>query len=165
MFSSQGIRAALAALALLIATAGQAMEMDAMPDHGDAGHGDHAAKFGGRVLMYGDLHFEVVARPAGGVELHLSDAMRTPLPAVTVSDVNVELERSGAFEPVAMAVSDAGDHWNGASGPLDDPENTTVHLAFVAFGEAIMYALPLSALQQETEEEASVADMGASDAR
>ncbi len=130
----------------------QASPMDEMPaPHGDGGHGDHNPKFGGLVLMYGGLlHFEIVGRPDGGVELHLSDEMRVPMPALTVSDVTVEIEREdGSFESVAMSLSEAGDFWSGSSAPLTDQENTTVHLAFVAFGDPYVYALPLAALQPD----------------
>ncbi|MEE4278253.1 MAG: hypothetical protein V2I82_07310 [Halieaceae bacterium] len=135
-----------------------AAPMDSMPDHGNATHGDHNPAFGGLVLMYGVLHFEIVARPEGAIQLHLSDAMRTPMPATTVSDVTVEVERAdGSFEAVAMALSDAGDFWQGSSAPLEDGEATTVHLAFVAFGDPYIYALPLSAVQAE---QASAAPLG-----
>lgn len=125
---------------------------DEMPTaHGGGGHGDHNPKFGGLVLMYGGLlHFEIVGRPEGGVELHLSDEMRVPMPALTVTDVTVEIERQdGSFESVAMSLSEAGDFWRGPSAPLTDQEKTTVHLAFVAFGDPYVYALPLAALQPE----------------
>jgi len=128
----------------------EAAPAEAMPDHGNASHGDHNPKFGGLVLMYGVLHFEIVARPEGAIQLHLSDAMRTPMPATTVSDVTVEVEHAdGSFETVAMAISEAGDFWQGSSAPLEGGEATTVHLAFVAFGDPYVYALPLNAVQAE----------------
>src|SRR5690606_31395686 len=69
-------------------------------------HGDHDARHGGFVMMYGDLHFELVAKAAGAVELYYSDAVRAPLPAATASDVVVEIERTdGSIENVAMAIS------------------------------------------------------------
>ena len=124
--------------------------MGDMPAHGSATHGNHNPKFGGLVLMYGLLHFEIVGRPEGGVELHMSDAMRVPMPAVTVSDVTVEIEREdGAFETVTMSISEAGDFWSGPCAPLTDQENTTVHFAFVAFGVPYVYALPLGALRPD----------------
>ncbi|MEM1191709.1 MAG: hypothetical protein AAGI72_24490 [Pseudomonadota bacterium] len=126
---------------------------DEMPAaHGGGGHGDHNPRFGGLVLMYGGLlHFELVGRPEGGVELHLSDEMRVPMPALTVTDVTVEIERpDGSFESVSMSLSEAGDFWRGQSAPLTDQEQTTVHLAFVAFGDPYVYALPLAALQPDT---------------
>ena len=132
------------------AAVGEASAMGDMPAHGSATHGDHNRKFGGLVLMYGLLHFEIVGRPEGGVELHMSDAMRVPMPAVTVSDVTVEIEREdGAFETVTMSISEAGDFWSGPCAPLTDRENTTVHFAFVAFGVPYVYALPLAALRPD----------------
>lgn len=153
-------------LSLLVHLSAHVQAMNAMPDHANAAHGDHNPAHGGLVLMYGDLHFEVVAREAGGLELHLSDAMRAELPALTVSDVTIEVERKGeGFEPIAMTVSKAGDHWQGPSRALDALEDTKVHLAFVAFGEALVYALPLAALRQVPEQPASsIADTQGSDA-
>ena len=133
-----------------VAAVGEASAMGDMPAHRSATHGDHNPKFGGLVLMYGLLHFEIVGRPEGGVELHMSDAMRVPMPAVTVSDVTVEIERKdGAFETVTMSISEAGDFWSGPCAPLTDRENTTVHFAFVAFGVPYVYALPLAALRPD----------------
>ena len=140
-------------------------ETDGHQGHGSADHGDHNPKFGGLVLMYGLLHFEIVARPNGEVELHLSDAMRTPMPAVSVSDVTVEVERDGgAFEMVPMAISDAGDFWWGTSGPLEDQENTKLHLAFVAYGQPYVYAMPLKVLQTETSDPPASGDSVVADA-
>ena len=107
--------------------------MDDMPAHGSAAHGDHNPKFGGLVLMYGGLlHFEIVGKPEGGVELHLSDEIG---------------RQGGAFESVSMFVSEAGDFWTGSSSPLTDQDSTTVHLAFIAFADPYVYALPLAAVQ------------------
>ncbi|MFK7829372.1 MAG: hypothetical protein AB8B57_06300 [Congregibacter sp.] len=132
-------------LAMLAARGGFAQEM---PAHGNMEHGDHVSKFGGLVLMYGLRHFEIVANTDGFVALHLSDAMRKPMPAVTVSDVTVEVERQGGvFEYITMAVSETGDYWRGNGDPLDEVEGTTVHLAFIAFGAPYVYALPLEVLQ------------------
>ncbi|MEM1142459.1 MAG: hypothetical protein AAGI88_07735 [Pseudomonadota bacterium] len=131
-------------------TPNSAQPMDNMSDHGGTAHGDHNPKFGGLVLMYGLLHFELVGKPEGGVLLYLSDAMRAPMPAASVSDVTVEIERlGGEYEVVMMAVSEAGDFWSGSSAPLVDQENTMLHLAFVAFGAPYVYAVPLSALRSE----------------
>jgi len=129
----------------------EGMSMEKMPAHGNAAHGDHMPKFGGLVLMYGVLHFEIVADAEAGLLLHLIDAMRTPMPAVTVSDVTIEVERANQkVENIAMRISDAGDFWSGLSKPLGDAESTTVHLAFVAFGNPYVYALPLTAIWPES---------------
>lgn len=48
------------------AAVGEASAMGDMPAHGSATHGDHNPKFGGLVLMYGLLHFEIVGRPYDG---------------------------------------------------------------------------------------------------
>lgn len=117
--------------------------------HGDEVHGDHDARHGGFVMMYVDLHFEVVALPEGGVRVYYTDAARSELPAATVSDVVVEIARPGsATEYVAMAVSASGDFWEGSSQPVADPQ-ATVSVGFLYEGEPLMLDVPASALLPE----------------
>ncbi len=62
--------------------------------------------------MAGDLHYEIVLKPAGGAELYLSDAVRKDLPASIVSDVAIEIERPGKKdEQIDMAVDGSGERW------------------------------------------------------
>lgn len=124
--------------------------------HGDEEHGSHDASFGGLVMMYIDLHFEVVIPEDGGVQLYYSDAARSALPAAVVSDVQVEILRADeAPEVVAMAVSSAGDFWSGDSIAVTDPESI-VRVAFVFQGEPLVFELPArlfpSFMQQKMED-------------
>lgn len=109
-------------------------------------HGDHDARHGGFVMMYGDLHFELVAKAAGAVELYYSDAVRAPLPAATASDVVVEIERTdGSIENVAMAISNDGEYWTGSSKPIEAPEDI-IRVGFVFEGEPLVLDVPFSAM-------------------
>ncbi len=110
--------------------------------HGDEVHGSHDASFGGLVMMYIDLHFEVVLGEEGGVNLYYSDASRAPLPAAVVSDVQVDILRDGAaMETVSMSASEAGDYWSGDSAVVKEKE-TIVRVAFVFQGEPVVFELP-----------------------
>ena len=110
--------------------------------HGDEVHGSHDASFGGLVMMYIDLHFEVVLGEEGGVSLYYSDASRAPLPAAVVSDVQVDILRDGvAMETLNMSASDAGDYWSGDSTVITEKE-TIVRVAFVFQGEPVVFELP-----------------------
>lgn len=110
--------------------------------HGDKPHGSHDAAYGGLVMMYVDLHFEVVLEDAGGVKIYYSDAARDELPASVVSDAKVEILRDGADpETVVMAISDAGDFWEGASTPVTKMKSV-VRVSFVFQGEPLVFDLP-----------------------
>lgn len=110
-------------------------------------HGDHNPHHGGLVLMYGaDLHYEIVLSPAGKVELWLSDGARDDLPAAIVSDVAVEIERSGGKrESIDMAIAPTGESWIGKGSAVKE-EGTVLHLAFVFHGDAAVVEFPASAL-------------------
>jgi len=113
--------------------------------HGDEPHGDHDARHGGFVMMYEDIHFEVAVLPAGGVQVYYSDAARGELPAATVTEVVVEIERPDtATEYVTMAMSAGGDFWEGASAPVADPE-AVVRVGFLYEGTPLMLDVPASA--------------------
>lgn len=51
-------------------------------EHGVAPHSDHAARYGGLVVMVGDHHLEVVEHSAA-VDVYISDARRVPLRPAT----------------------------------------------------------------------------------
>lgn len=110
-------------------------------------HGNHDPHHGGIVLMYGmDLHYEIVLSPAGSVQLWLSDGARDDLPAAIVSDVVVEIERSGGKrEAVDMTIGKSGESWEGKASAVKE-QSTTLHLAFVFRGEAAVVSFPASAL-------------------
>lgn len=125
-----------ACLMLTLACAGAALA------HGDEQHGNHNPDHGGAVLMHMDLHYEVVLRPQGGVQIYYTDAMRNELPASVVSDVAVEIERPGSkIEPVEMAIGATGEYWEGVSEPVSDPRSV-VRVAFVYQGEPVLVNLP-----------------------
>jgi hypothetical protein len=91
------------------------------------------------------MHFEVVVVEAGGIELYLSDAIRMQLPAVTVSEVVVEIERTdGSVEFVNMAMSASGDAWSGPSKPVTDADST-VRIGFLFNGEPFFIDIPAMA--------------------
>ena len=81
-------------------------------------HEDHSSRHGGFVMMFLDLHLELVVPEEGGVEIFYSDEMRRDMPASVVSEVAVTLHRpDGSQEPLEMNVSDQGDRWAGFAVP------------------------------------------------
>ena len=69
-------------------------------------HEDHSPRHGGFVMMFLDLHLELVILEEGGVEI-FSDEMRRDIPASVVSEVVVAVHRpDGSQEPLEMNVSD-----------------------------------------------------------
>src|SRR2546422_1239941 len=74
-------------------------------------HADHTPRHGGVVMMYGDLHYEVVLNPQGEHRVYFSDAQRAELPASVTPEVTIavtheegesellqaEIDPSGAF--------------------------------------------------------------------
>lgn len=113
--------------------------------HGDAAHGDHEPHHGGFVVMYQELHFEVVMPPEGGVQIYYTDAARAELPAAVVSDVAVEIERKGVkTETVPMAISAGGDFWVGKAKP--SPVPAVIRIAFMLNGKAALFNVASSNL-------------------
>ncbi|MEQ8407859.1 MAG: hypothetical protein RKH07_06245 [Gammaproteobacteria bacterium] len=109
-------------------------------------HEDHGSRHGGFVMMFLELHFELVVPDEGGVQLYYSDAMRMELPAAVVSDVAIEIEREDyEIESVPMRISDSGDHWMGSSEPVDNPESI-VRVAFLFQGEPFVLDIPAMVL-------------------
>lgn len=110
--------------------------------HGDEEHGNHDSAHGGLVMMYIDLHFEIVLLEEGGVQIHYSDAGRSPLPAAVVSDVMVEiLDAAAPGETIPMSVSAAGDFWEGDGSVVSSPV-TIVRVSFLFQGEPLVFELP-----------------------
>lgn len=106
------------------------------------GHGDHDPKFNGFVMMYIDLHFEVVLGERGGVRVYYSDEMRDELPAAVVSAVHVDiLPAKGEASSVAMSVSEGGDFWEGSGEAVTD-RDTIVRVSFVFQDEPLVFELP-----------------------
>lgn len=134
IFNRVPVAAALIALAAAISATASA--------HGPEDHGNHDPKFNGLVMMYVDLHFEVVLGEKGGVRVYYSDDARSELPAAVVSGLRVDILRKDAEpESVAMSVSAAGDYWEGRGQVVEDRE-TIVRVAFVFQDEPLVFELP-----------------------
>ena len=118
-------------------------------------HGTHDARNGGLVLMYNDLHYELVLRPEGGVRIYYSDAIRMELPAATVSDVVVEIDRGGEIEYVTMVMSDGGDYWHGESRPVTAPD-TLIRTAFLFQGEPVVAEIPFEYIAETIERQSAM---------
>lgn len=147
-------------LALLGATLLMLSHSAGILAHGDEPHGDHDAKHGGFVLMYEDIHFEVALMPAG-VGVWFSDPIRNELPAVTVSDLVVEIAHAdGTAEYPLMSISQGGDFWEGETAPIENPD-TVVSVGFLYEGEPLMLDVPASALikEEETAADTAMSDM------
>lgn len=105
-------------------------------------HGDHNPKFGGLVLMNGDLHFEVVMHRDGSYRVFFSDAVRAELPAATASGVTVTVTRkSGPAETVALHIDDTGESWTGQGRAVEDP-TATARIAYTARGNPYFIDVP-----------------------
>ena len=139
---SEWIRRVIPAVAMAYVLFAASLEAQEMRPHGD-----HNPHHGGVVLMYGmDLHYEIVLSPGGKVQLWLSDGTREDLPAAIVSDVAVEIDRTGGKrEIIDMKISDTGESWEG-QGVAVKENDTVLNLAFVFRGEPAVVSLPTSAL-------------------
>jgi hypothetical protein len=105
-------------------------------------HGDHNPKFGGLVLMNGDLHFEVVMHRDGSYRVFFSDAVRAELPAATASGMTLTVTRkSGPAETIALHIDDSGESWTGQGRAVDDP-SATVRIAYTARGNPYFIDVP-----------------------
>lgn len=122
-------------------------------------HEDHGARHGGFVMMFLQMHFELVLPSEGGVQIYYSDPMRMELPASVVADVAVEIERPDrSIEPVMMQISDSGDSWQGGSTPVTNPESI-VRVAFMFQGEPFILDIPAMVFPGVGEEDETEQDM------
>jgi hypothetical protein len=137
----------LAAVGFAMLTVATARAQGGMPMHGN-----HNPHHGGIVLMYGmDLHFEVVLERTGALRIYFSDGQRVDLPASSVSDLAVEIERPGAMsEAVAMTIDATGDYWQGKSAPVGKGDST-MNIAFVFRGDPILVSVPTSNVLSEAQ--------------
>ena len=109
-------------------------------------HEDHSSRHGGFVMMFLDLHLELVIPEEGGVEIFYSDEMRRDMPASVVSEVVVAIHRTdGSQEPLEMNVSDQGDRWAGLCSPISDPM-TIVRVEFFWRGQPVTLEVPVSVM-------------------
>jgi hypothetical protein len=115
-------------------TANPAANMPAVAGSGDGApmpHGDHRPRYGGLVLMDGNLHFEVVAHSDGHYRVYFSDEIRRELPASTVSEVVLTVGRPNAKpETLILSVDDEGESWMGTGRPFGDA-GVMMRVAFV----------------------------------
>ncbi len=129
----------------------------AAPDSGGApvsgmAHGNHIPKYGGVVLMHGDMHLEIVAREDGRITVYFSDAARRELPASVVSDVRVTIQRPGfrRGEQVEMKINDAGECWEGLAGYVQD-HDADLTITYMFHGEFQQSDMPYFAAQTQTD--------------
>ena len=105
-------------------------------------HGDHNPRYGGIVLMNGDLHFEVALGRDGSHRVYFSDATRGELPAATASGVTVTVtQKDTAPEAVAMRIDDSGESWVGRGHPVGDPA-ASARVAYTAYGKPYFIDVP-----------------------
>jgi hypothetical protein len=110
-------------------------------------HGNHNPKYGGVVLMNGDLHFEIVAKEDGSYSVYFSDAARRELPASAVSNARLSIHRPGfRGEPVELKISGNGEYWEGKGGFVDDHE-TTLQIFFDFQGQPRTSDMPFFAAE------------------
>ena len=109
---------------------------------GTVPHGDHNPRYGGLVLMNGDLHFEIVAGRDGAYRVYFSDATREELPAATAANVTVTVTQPvHQPEAIALHIDDSGESWTGRGRPLDDPA-ATLRVAYTAGGKPYFIDVP-----------------------
>jgi hypothetical protein len=109
-------------------------------------HGNHDPKYGGVVLMNGDLHFEVVLGRDGRHQVYFSDAVREELPASIASSVSVTVTRAGAAqETIPLQIDESGESWLGHGRPVDDPARANVRVAYSAQGSPYWIDIPFEA--------------------
>lgn len=108
-------------------------------------HGDHSPRHGGTVLMYGDVHYEIVLSRSGSHQIWFSDAVRNELPASVASTVTMAIARPNAgVESLAFAIDDSGEAWRASGRPLrGDGEMITVRFALQ--GEPHEVEMPVAA--------------------
>lgn len=106
-------------------------------------HGDHTPKYGGVVLMNGDLHFEVALKPSGDYRVYFSDAARNELPAAVASDVTITVKQgNGASEIVRLQIDESGESWVGNGETVSDEATAVARLAYTFQGEPYWIDLP-----------------------
>jgi len=112
---------------------------------GNMAHGNHDPKYGGVVLMNGELHFEMVAKAEGSYSVYFSDFARRELPASVVSGLKLAIKRPGfRAEPVDMQISPTGENWQGRSGSVDD-KDTDIRVMFTYQGKPATSDMPFFA--------------------
>jgi len=119
-----------------------ATERSGAPESGTP-HGDHTPRYGGLVLMNGDLHFEVVLDARGVYHVYFSDAVRNELPASVASEVRVTiLRRDQPAEQIALDLDDQDQSWTARGQPVASAETTTARVSYSYHGQAYWIDVP-----------------------
>jgi hypothetical protein len=109
-------------------------------------HGDHNPRFGGVVLMNGDMHFEVVLGADGRYQVYFSDASRTELPASVASEVTVTVTQPGKPpETIKLDIDESGESWVGRGQPASSP-GAVARIAYTSRTQPYWIDLPFSAM-------------------
>lgn len=105
-------------------------------------HADHRPRHGGLVLMYGDLHFEVILNTQGRHRVYFTDAVRAELPPSIASEVTMTITDSGgAAETLKAQIDVTCKCWVASGRPVDDV-GATARVAFVAQGKSYWIDIP-----------------------
>ena len=108
-------------------------------------HGDHTPRHDGLVLMFGDVHYEVVLMKTGKHQVWFSDAVRNELPASVASSVTMTVARPGAeVESLTLAIDENGESWLASGQPLEG-DGATVKVRYVLQGDAHETEIPVVA--------------------
>jgi hypothetical protein len=108
-------------------------------------HGDHTPRHNGVVLMFGDVHYEVVLARNGRHQVWFSDAVRNELPASVASSVTMTVARAGAdVESLTLAIDDNGESWQASGKPLEG-DGASVTVRYLLQGEAHETEIPVVA--------------------
>jgi hypothetical protein len=108
-------------------------------------HGDHTPRHNGLVLMFGDVHYEVVLARNGRHQVWFSDAVRNELPASLASSVTMTVARpEGGVESLTLAIDESGESWQASGKPLEG-DGATVKVRYVLQGEAHETEIPVVA--------------------
>jgi hypothetical protein len=132
----------LAVLAAIVGCSPGHEEHAAPGTPGERPHGDHYPRHGGIVFMDRDLHFEVVARPAGEYRVYFTDELRHEMPPSAVEDVTIEILRpQGDSETVTLEIDDSDGSWRGDGRAVEDGE-TTVRISYTYQGQPYWIDVP-----------------------
>jgi hypothetical protein len=110
-------------------------------------HGDHSPHHGGMVLMYGELHYEVVFDRSGKHQVWFSDAVREDLPASVAANVTMTVTRKGAPpEPLALAIDNSGESWVANGKPVEG-DDVMVTVSYAVRGAPFEVEIPFLILK------------------
>jgi hypothetical protein len=106
-------------------------------------HADHGARFGGVVTMEGDDHVEIIVAPDGAIELHVSDAVRRPIPLKDVTgSISLESRADRTKRQTLTLQADAAKGALSAMGPPPDDTEYTWSLDVRGTKRSMMLRVP-----------------------